>query len=57
MVTLTQAHVHFVVTEYGIAELYGKSLRERAQALIRIAHPDFRDDLEAVARQRFKFWV
>jgi acyl-CoA hydrolase len=57
MVTLTQAHVHFVVTEYGIAELYGKSLRERAQSLIRIAHPDFRDDLEAVARQRFKLWV
>src|SRR5690606_811618 len=36
MVTLTQAHVHYVVTEYGIAELYGKSLRERAAALINI---------------------
>lgn len=57
MVTLTQAHVHYVVTEFGIAELYGKSLRERAQALIQIAHPSFRDDLEAVARERFKFWV
>jgi acyl-CoA hydrolase len=52
MVTLTQGHVHYVVTEYGIADLYGKSLRERALELIRIAHPAFRDDLEAGARER-----
>jgi 4-hydroxybutyrate CoA-transferase len=52
MVTLTQGHVHYVVTEYGIADLYGKSLRERAHELIRIAHPAFRDDLEASARSR-----
>jgi len=44
--------VHYVVTEYGIAHLYGKSLRERAQALIAVAHPDFREDLRAAARRR-----
>jgi 4-hydroxybutyrate CoA-transferase len=49
--TLTQAHMNFVVTEYGIAELYGKTLRERAAALIHIAHPSFRDELLAYARQ------
>lgn len=52
MVTLTQGHVHYVVTEYGIADLYGKSLSERAHALIGIAHPAFRDDLETIARSR-----
>lgn len=52
MVTLTQGHVHYVVTEYGIADLYGKSLRERAGEMIRIAHPAFRDDLESAARER-----
>ena len=50
MVTLTQPHTHFVVTEFGIADLFGKSLRERAQAMISIAHPEFRDDLRAAAR-------
>ncbi len=52
MVTLTQGHVHYVVTEHGIADLYGKSLSERAHALIAIAHPAFRDELEATARAR-----
>lgn len=52
MVTLTQAHVHYVVTEYGIAHLYGKNLRERAEALIQIAHPSVRDELRAFARDR-----
>jgi acetyl-CoA hydrolase len=52
MVTLTQGNVHYVVTEFGIADLYGKSLSERARALIGIAHPAFRDDLEASARAR-----
>jgi acyl-CoA hydrolase len=51
MLTLLQGHVHYVVTEYGIADLYGKDLRQRAEALINIAHPAFRDDLAAFARQ------
>lgn len=38
-------HVHYIVTEYGIADLYGKSIRQRAQSLINIANPDFREDL------------
>ena len=41
----TRAHVHYVVTEYGIAHLYGKTLAERARALLEIAHPDDREDL------------
>ncbi len=45
-VVTTRAHVHFVVTEYGIADLYGKNLRQRAAALIAIAHPDDRERLE-----------
>ena len=50
-VVTTRAHVRTVVTEFGVAELFGKSLRERAQALIAIAHPDFRDELSAAARR------
>jgi 4-hydroxybutyrate CoA-transferase len=38
-------HVHYVVTEYGVADLYGKSIRQRVMALIGVAHPDFRADL------------
>ncbi len=38
-------HVHYVVTEYGVADLYGKTVRQRAQQLIKVAHPDFRMDL------------
>lgn len=53
-VVTTRAHVHYIVTEYGIAELYGKNLRQRAKALIAIAHPDHRADLEATAYERFK---
>lgn len=45
-VTTSRGDVHYVVTEFGIAYLHGKSLRERAKALIEIAHPDFREDLE-----------
>lgn len=45
-VVTTRAHVHFVVTEYGIADLFGKSLGERAKALIKISHPDVREELE-----------
>jgi 4-hydroxybutyrate CoA-transferase len=49
-VTTTRAHVRYVVTEYGVAELFGLSLRERAKRLIEIAHPDFRDELTSQAR-------
>jgi 4-hydroxybutyrate CoA-transferase len=44
-VVTTRNHVHFVVTEYGVAHLYGKTLGERAEALIKIAHPDDREML------------
>ena len=50
-VTTTRSHVRTVVTEYGIAELFGQSLRERAKRLIAIAHPDFRDELTSYARK------
>ncbi len=49
-VVTTRAHVRTVVTEYGVAELWGKSLRERAKALIAIAHPDHREWLAREAR-------
>jgi acetyl-CoA hydrolase len=45
-VVTTRNHVHFVVTEFGIAELYGRSIRQRARALIDIAAPEFRAELE-----------
>lgn len=54
-VTTTRAHVHYVVTEYGIAYLYGKNLRQRAKALISIAHPDHRERLEQEAFQRYGY--
>jgi acyl-CoA hydrolase len=50
-VTTTRAHVQYIVTEYGIAFLHGKSIRERATALIGIAHPQFRDEISAWARE------
>jgi 4-hydroxybutyrate CoA-transferase len=52
-VVTTRAHVHYIVTEYGVANLYGKNLRQRAKALIHIAHPDHREDLEREAYERF----
>lgn len=51
-VVTTRADVHYVVTEYGIAYLHGKNLRQRAEALIAIAHPDFRQTLEQDAKKR-----
>lgn len=44
--------VHWVVTEFGAAQLWGKTVRQRAAALIEIAHPRFRDELRAYARQQ-----
>lgn len=52
-VTTTRAHVHYVATEYGVGNLFGKSLKERAKALISIAHPNFREELEREAFNRF----
>ena len=52
-VVTTRAHVHYVVTEYGIAYLYGKNLQQRAYALMNIAHPDHRENLEKEIRNRF----
>lgn len=51
-VVTTRADVHYVVTEYGVANLYGRSLRERARMLIDIAHPSFREELERAASAR-----
>ncbi|MFH1176226.1 MAG: acetyl-CoA hydrolase/transferase C-terminal domain-containing protein [Acidobacteriota bacterium] len=51
-VVTTRADVHYVVTEFGTAALFGRCLRERAEALIGIAHPDFREQLRAAARKR-----
>ena len=53
-VVTTRAHAHYVVTEYGVAYLYGKNLRQRARALIDIAHPDDRAALEEASILRFK---
>ena len=55
-VVTTRAHVHYVVTEYGVAYLFGKNLRQRAKALINIAHPDDRDALERSCHERFKIF-
>lgn len=53
-VVTTRAHVHYVVTEYGVAYLYGKNLKQRAKALIEISHPDDREMLDKAAFERFK---
>jgi 4-hydroxybutyrate CoA-transferase len=53
-VVTTRSHVHYIVTEYGIAYLYGKTLRQRADELIRIAHPEHQAFLEEAAYKRFK---
>jgi len=52
-VVTSRAHVRTVVTEFGVAELFGRSVRERAAALIGLAHPDFRDELRHEAQRRY----
>jgi len=54
VVTTSRTDVDYIVTEYGIAQLKGKSLRNRARALINIAHPDFREELKVEFTNRFK---
>ncbi len=53
-VVTTRGHVHWVVTEYGIVNLFGKNLKQRGKALISIAHPDHREELERSFYERFK---
>ncbi|MBW7889249.1 MAG: acetyl-CoA hydrolase/transferase family protein [Bacteroidetes bacterium] len=53
-VVTTRGDVRYVVTEFGVASLYGKSLRQRAEELLAIAHPAFHDELEDEIRQRFR---
>lgn len=50
-VVTSRNHVRFVVTEYGVAELYGKTIRQRAEALINVAHPQFREELRRQAKE------
>ena len=50
-VVTSRNHVRYIVTEYGVADLYGKTIRQRANALINIAHPDFRTDLKKEAKE------
>lgn len=52
-VVTTRAHVQWIVTEYGAVNLYGKTLQDRAKALISIAHPDHREELDRAAFERF----
>ena len=50
-VVTTRNHVHYVATEYGMVDLYGKSIRQRTKLLISIAHPAFQDELEQKAKE------
>ena len=52
-VVTTRGHIHYVITEYGTAYLFGKNLRQRARDLINIAHPDDRELLEKACHERF----
>ncbi|HSJ11470.1 MAG TPA: acetyl-CoA hydrolase/transferase C-terminal domain-containing protein [Gillisia sp.] len=56
-VTTTRAHVHYIATEYGIVNLYGKNLKQRAKELISIAHPDHRQELEKATFERLHILV
>jgi acetyl-CoA hydrolase len=51
-VVTTRNHVHYVVTEYGVADLFAKTIRQRVRGLIGIAAPQFRDELTHFARQQ-----
>jgi acyl-CoA hydrolase len=53
-VVTTRGHVHWVVTEYGIVDLFGKNLKQRGRSLISIAHPDHRESLERFFYERYK---
>ncbi len=53
-VVTTRGHIHYVVTEFGVAYLFGKNLRQRAKSLIEISHPDDREMLEKACFERFK---
>jgi acyl-CoA hydrolase len=52
-VVTTRGHVHWVVTEFGKVNLFGKSLKQRGKALIKIAHPDHKESLEKAFFDRF----
>ncbi|MDX1700953.1 MAG: acetyl-CoA hydrolase/transferase C-terminal domain-containing protein, partial [Melioribacteraceae bacterium] len=52
-VVTSRGDVHYVVTEYGVANLFGKSIQERVKALINIAHPKFRDELTQFANSTY----
>ncbi|MGZ5134232.1 MAG: acetyl-CoA hydrolase/transferase family protein [Flavitalea sp.] len=52
-IVTTRGHVHWVITEYGVTNLFGKNLKQRAKALIQIAHPDHREELERCCHNRF----
>ena len=52
-VVTTRAHARYVATEYGIAELFGKTLKQRAEALRDVAHPDHREELDKAIFERF----
>ncbi|MNS60763.1 Succinyl-CoA:coenzyme A transferase [compost metagenome] len=56
-VVTTRGHIQYVVTEYGITNLFGKNLRQRAKALIDLAHPDDRAMLHQQAYERFKVFL
>jgi 4-hydroxybutyrate CoA-transferase len=56
-VVTSRGDVHYVITEYGVAYLYGKSIRERVKALIGIAHPDFREELTEFAKENYKILI
>ena len=54
-VVTTRNHVHYVVTEYGVADLFARNVRERVQALVNIAAPQFREELLYFAKQQH--WI
>jgi acyl-CoA hydrolase len=56
-VVTTRGHVHYIVTEFGVADLFGQNLRQRARALIDLAHPDDRAPLHKACFERFKVFA